>query len=105
MRNLVFSLLLVVADFCLAQTVVYTTDADGNISAYLIASSNGTNGTSSSSGSAQTTTSPTITSNYATLTNPSTTILLPTAPYTGQSLLVGSYVLLAKLSSIRMRLL
>lgn len=91
MEKLILAWLLSVAGFCLAQTVVYTTGPDGSISAYLIAS-NGTTATPTSSVSSQTTMSSITTTSHATNTGigPSTTIMLPTVPYTGQALLVGS---------------
>lgn len=91
MRKLILSCLLCIPELCLAQTVVYTTGPDGSISAYLIAS-NGTINTATSTASSQTTMSSVTTTSQATSTgtSPSTTVMLPTVPYTGQALLVGS---------------
>jgi len=96
--NMLFLLVLLTA-CCWAQTVVYTTGPNGEVSAYLIVGN--TTNTTDSSSTSYSGLSSSLTSVYASTTSSSSTVansstspplavVLPTTPYSGQSLLTGT---------------
>lgn len=92
-------LLAFVADCCWAQTVVYTTGQNGEISAYLVVNnttdttdspSTSSRSSSSSPASMQAATASSLSITSISPTSSPSTIVLPNTPYSGQSLLTGT---------------